>query len=89
LGKPIIAGEVAGITEEIEHLKSGVLLKVEEMDNLYIEIIKLFRNPDLRSRYSENSRRRFDANFSQPVVYEKIKALYASLGLYDKPALRT
>jgi glycosyltransferase involved in cell wall biosynthesis len=89
LGKPIIAGEVAGITEEIEHLKSGVLLKVEELDNLYLDIIKLFRNPDLRSHFAENARRRFNANFSQPVVYEKIKALYASLDLYDKPALRT
>jgi glycosyltransferase involved in cell wall biosynthesis len=89
LGKPIIAGEVAGIAEEIEHLKSGILLKVEEMDKLYLEIIKLFRDCDLRNRYAENARRRFDANFSQPVVYEKIKALYVSLGLYDKPALRT
>lgn len=88
LGKPIIAGEVGGIIEEIENLKSGVLLKVEEMDKLYLEIIKLFRNPDLRNHYAGNTRYRFDANFSQPVVYEKIKALYASLGLYDKPALR-
>jgi glycosyltransferase involved in cell wall biosynthesis len=89
LGKPIIAGEVAGIAEEIEHLKSGVLLKVEEMDKLYLEIIKLFRNCDLRNRYSKNARQRFDSHFSQPVVYEKIKALYANLGLYDQAVLRT
>jgi len=89
LGKPIIAGEVAGIAEEIEHLKSGVLLKIEELDNLHLDIIRLFRDPDLRNRYAENAVRRFKANFSQSVVYEKIKALYASLGLFDKPALRS
>jgi glycosyltransferase involved in cell wall biosynthesis len=88
LCKPIIASEVAGIAEEIEHLKSGVLLKVEELDDLYIEIINLFRNPDLQSRYGKNARQRFDVNFSQPVVYKKIKELYAKLGLYNKPALR-
>ncbi len=89
LGKSIIAGEVAGIAEEIENQKSGILLKVEQLDNLYIEIIKLFRDCNLRNRYAENAKRRFDANFSQPVVYEKIKALYASLYIYDKSALRT
>jgi glycosyltransferase involved in cell wall biosynthesis len=79
LGKPIIAGEVAGIAEEIEHLKSGVLLKVDEMDKLYLEIINLFRNRDLRNYYAENARQRFDAYFSQKVVYDKIKSLYSSL----------
>jgi len=88
LGKPIIAGEVAGIAEEIENQKSGILLKVEQLDNLYMEIIKLFKDSDLRHHYSENARQRFNANFSQPVVYDKIKALYTSLGLYDKPAFR-
>jgi glycosyltransferase involved in cell wall biosynthesis len=79
LGKPIIAGEVAGIAEEIEHLKSGVLLKVDEMDKLYLEIINLFRNRDLRNYYAENARQRFEAYFSQKVVYDKIKSLYTSL----------
>jgi glycosyltransferase involved in cell wall biosynthesis len=79
LGKPIIAGEVAGIAEEIEHLKSGVLLKVDEMDKLYLEIINLFRNRNLRNYYAENARQRFDAYFSQKVVYDKIKSLYSSL----------
>jgi glycosyltransferase involved in cell wall biosynthesis len=89
LGKPVIAGEVAGIAEEIEHRRSGVLVKISELDNLHLEIIKLFRDPDLRLRYGEKARQRFDANFSQPVVYEKIKRLYASLGIYDKPAFKT
>lgn len=88
LGKPIIAGEVAGIAEEIEHMKSGILLKVEELDKLYLEIVKLFKDRDLRIRYGENARRRFYANFSQSVVYEKIKTLYARLNLYDKQTLR-
>jgi len=88
LGKPIIAGEIAGIAEEIENQKSGILLKVEQLDNLDLEIVKLFKEPDLRHRYAENARIRFDTNFSQSVVYKKIKDLYANLGLYDKAALK-
>lgn len=88
LGKPIIAGEIAGIAEEIENQKSGILLKVEQLDNLDLEIVKLFKDPDLRHRYSENARSRFATNFSQPVVYQKIIDLYANLGLYDKAALK-
>jgi len=89
LGKPIIAGEIAGIAEEIENQRSGILLKVEQLDNLHLEIVKLFKDPDLRHRYAENAKSRFDDNFSQPVVYQKIKDLYANLGLYDKLALKS
>jgi glycosyltransferase involved in cell wall biosynthesis len=88
LGKPIIAGEVAGIAEEIEHLKSGVLLRVAEMEKLYLEIINLFNYPDLQNYYAENAKRRFDAYFSQKVVYDKIIALYSSLGINEKQTLR-
>lgn len=83
LGKPIIASEVAGIAEEIETLKSGILLKVTKLDHLDLEIIKLFRDPDLRHRYAGNAQQRFNVHFSQPQVYAKIKALYASIGLYN------
>jgi len=79
LGKPIIAAEVAGIAEEIENLKSGILLKVEKLDSLYLEIVKLFRDSDLRHYYAENAMKRFNEHFSQSQVYAEIKALYAKL----------
>ncbi len=84
LGKAIIASEVAGIAEEIENRKSGILLKVEQLDDLYLEIIKLFVDSGLRDYYGLNARSRFEAYFSQPVVYKKIMELYANLGLYNK-----
>jgi len=79
LGKAIIATEVAGIAEEIENLKSGILLKVEKLDSLYLEIVKLFKDSDLRSYFAENGRNRFNEHFSQSKVYAEIKALYAKL----------
>jgi len=79
LGKPIIATEIAGIAEEIENHKSGILLKVEKLDTLYLEIVKLFRDSDLRQFYAENALERFNKHFSQSQVYAEIKALYAKL----------
>jgi glycosyltransferase involved in cell wall biosynthesis len=79
LGKPIIASEVAGIAEEIENLKSGILVKVKELDNLYLEIVKLYGDSDLRNFYAENALKRFNDHFSQSRVYADIKALYSKL----------
>lgn len=79
LGKSIIATEVAGIAEEIENLKSGILLEVENLDSLYLEIVKLFRDSELRHYYGKNAQRRFNEHFSQSQVYAEIKALYAKL----------
>lgn len=85
LGKPIIATEVAGITEEIENLKSGILLKVEKLDSLYLEIVKLFRDSALRHYYGENALKRFNEHFTQSKVYAEIKALYAKLLVFTDP----
>jgi glycosyltransferase involved in cell wall biosynthesis len=85
LGKPIIATEVAGITEEIENLNSGILLKVENLDSLYLEIVKLFKDGDLRHCYAENALKRFHEHFSQSQVYGEIKALYGKLLVFPEP----
>lgn len=79
LGKSIIATKVAGIAEEIENLKSGILLEVETLDSLYLEIVKLFRDSELRHYYAKNALKRFNEHFSQSQVYAEIKALYAKL----------
>ena len=79
LGKAIIATEVAGITEEIENLKSGILLKVEKLDSLSLEIVNLFRDTDLRHYYAENAMKRFNEHFSESQVYAEIQALYEKL----------
>ncbi len=84
LGKPIIATEVAGIAEEIENLKNGILLKVEKLDSLYLEIVKLFKDSDLRHYYAENAMKRFNEHFSPSRVYAEIKALYAKLLIFTE-----
>jgi glycosyltransferase involved in cell wall biosynthesis len=84
LGKPIIATDVAGIVEEIENLKNGIVLNVEKLDSLYLEIVKLFRDSDLRHYYGKNATKRFNEHFSQSRVYAEIKALYAKLFVFTE-----
>jgi glycosyltransferase involved in cell wall biosynthesis len=86
LCKPIIASEFAGIAEEIDNLHSGILLEVEKLDSLYLEIVRLFKDSDLRHYYGENAVKRFNEHFSQALVYGKIKALYAKLSVYTEPS---
>jgi hypothetical protein len=55
------------------------LLEVENLDSLYLEIVKLFRDSELRHYYAKNALKRFNEHFSQSQVYAEIKALYAKL----------
>lgn len=85
LGKPIIATEVAGIVEEIENFRSGILLKIENLDSLHLEIVKLFRDCELREYYGKNALKRFNKYFAHEQVYGEIKTLYAKLLASDSP----
>ena len=77
LGKPIIASSCAGIAEEIENQKSGILLDVAHLDQLSTEIVRLINKEELRLYYGDNARKRFDEYFAPDKIYNKIKALYA------------
>jgi len=82
LGKPIIATKLAGIAEEIEDRHSGILLEVENLENLEREIVELFRDSELRQYYAENARQRFNEHFAPAKVYGDIKTLYAKLSVF-------
>ncbi|MBC8499594.1 MAG: glycosyltransferase family 4 protein [Candidatus Atribacteria bacterium] len=79
LKKPIISSNVAGIAEEIENHKSGILLETEKMENLYLEIVKLYKKDYLRNSYAENAHHRFNNLFSQPRIYNEFETLYSKL----------
>ena len=74
-------------TKEYRALDAFKHVNIIKSTALFEEIIKLFENSDLRYHYGENARQRFNANFSQSVVYSKVKALYQRLGICEKQAL--
>ena len=71
LGTPVIASEVNGIPEEIEHGKSGLLFRSEDAEGLARSLVKLARDAELRQELSENARSRYWELFSRELLVSR------------------
>jgi len=84
-GVPVIATEVGGLPEQIEHLESGVLVEPENPSALADWIVRLHQDPDLRERLASTAARRvehFTVDRQGAVLHE---AYLAALNLRHGP----
>ena len=79
LGKPVIGTGIAGIPEQIEHNKSGIIVKPECPEELTIAIMELALNPIKIQQLSIEAKKRFDTLFEESVSIKKYYDLYRSL----------
>lgn len=56
IGTPVVAANVGGMADLIEHEKSGMLYDFEETDKLAAHICKLFADDELADKFSTNER---------------------------------
>lgn len=56
MGVPIIASRIGGVSEVVEHGKSGILVKPRDPDELANAILTLIENPNLRISMGEKGR---------------------------------
>lgn len=77
-GKPVIASNIGGIPEQVEHNKTGLLFEVANVDNLKNHIMFYFSNQNIAYTHGENA-------------YQKASTLYTSghyigqiINLYQK-----
>lgn len=65
LGKPVIAFDVGGVPEMLQHGVSGTLLPLEPPypDALATQLLRYLRDPDLRRREGAAARRRIESKF--------------------------
>ena len=75
-GKAIIATEVGGIPEVIEHNKSGLLIPPENPEALSQAIMQLTKYPDYASSLGQQARQRFEAEFSIDKMVKNTIDLY-------------
>jgi glycosyltransferase involved in cell wall biosynthesis len=75
LGTPVIASAIAGIPELLQDGKHGVLVSPRNIDELAEGIIRLLRNHDLRSKYSESARRHVELKFDMRRNGEQLSAI--------------
>ncbi len=65
LGTPVVASDVGGIPELIEHGRSGLLFRSEDVQGLGDGLLQLARSPELRQELAANARSRYWSRFSR------------------------
>jgi glycosyltransferase involved in cell wall biosynthesis len=77
LGKPVVASNLEGIREVIEDGKNGLLVDLDEPDDLFNAIMNLLDNPDLRI-YLGNNASSSVKGFSVKETSNELNNLYAA-----------
>jgi glycosyltransferase involved in cell wall biosynthesis len=65
LGTPVVASEVGGIPELIEHGRSGLLFRSDDAEGLGDSLLQLARSPELCQELATNARSRYWSRFSR------------------------
>lgn len=71
-GRAVVASDVGGIPELIEHDQSGLLVPPGDVSALCGAIVRLLREDTLRTRLGNNARARFHAGFTAAANAEAI-----------------
>jgi glycosyltransferase involved in cell wall biosynthesis len=77
--KPVVASQIGGPREIIEHEKNGILIPPAQPQLLAHEILALLRDEKRRQRIGNNAREHVQHTYSWKLVTKKIDQLYCSL----------
>ena len=76
---PIVATDVRGCREVVDHTVNGILVPKGDKSALFQALEKLVTNRDLRLEMGENGRRKAEAEFDEDVIVNRIAAVYESI----------
>ncbi len=80
-GIPVIATNVGGVPEIVEHEKTGFLIPPKNPLALNHAILEILKNDTLREKLIQNAQRRVKEQFTQEKMVLKTKSLYEYLVL--------
>lgn len=75
-GVPVIATNIGGIPEVLEHGETGYLAELADVDRMARYCIELLTNPKKLQIFSENARRRAVEKFDISLIVPKYEELY-------------
>ena len=75
-GCPVVAFETGGVTEIVEHLKTGYVAKYKDIDDFFSGVELLLKNSALRKEMAEKGILRVKENFSLQRMSERYFELY-------------
>lgn len=79
MGVPVIATNIRGCREAVEHGHNGVLVPLGDVNALANAIIELLTDREKARRMGKEGRRMAIERFDERLVFEKVKAEYARL----------
>lgn len=83
-GLPLIASDVPGNIDVVEHRKNGLLFEVDEPGALAEQLRSLLTEPNLRRRLGREARRTVERDFSLSHVADRYRTLYRDLTKGDQ-----
>jgi len=79
MARPIVATNVGGLPEVVEHGYSGFLVEVEDTQGLADRLIYILKHPEAASRMGANARQRVQELFSWDGFLDQYEELYNQL----------
>jgi L-malate glycosyltransferase len=76
---PVVATDIGGNPEVVEHGKTGLLIPPKNVDELLAAIIQILQNPDMGCRFGDAGRTRVVTEFSLENMIQQTQDLYLSL----------
>ena len=78
-GLPVIGTNVGGIPSQIVDRKTGILVRLNDIDDLKESILVLANNRNLREQMGKNGRRRVEQEFSWDQSAVELEKLYQGI----------
>jgi len=76
---PVIASNVAGVPDVIEHERTGLLVQQKNSGEIAQSILRLLEDPELRERLGRNARDFAEKNLTWDVIGRRYMTLYEEL----------
>lgn len=75
----IISSNVGGVSESIEHLKSGILIDKKDINSWAYHLDNLIKNKSLVEKYASSAREQFENNFNISEMIDKYESIIKKL----------
>ena len=78
-GKPVIASNIGGIPEQVEHNKTGLLFEPANVEHLKECILTYWNNPELVKEHGRNGYEKAKTKYTEERYYKELMQVYKNI----------